>query len=128
MRRQHIDCGGPKGIDSGYPYPTNQIADGTAAGYYGFDTVAAKIVWPTSARDFMTYCNPEWVSDYTYRATLAWMKARYGVSALREDPLPTLAQDVLALSGTIETAADTGATASVSVSEGAGRVPGSQPR
>ncbi len=61
--RRHAPCGGPSGVDLGYPYPNARI------GVYGFD-VAGGVVIDSERRDVMSYCGPEWVSDYTYEAVL----------------------------------------------------------
>jgi hypothetical protein len=60
--RRHAPCGNPANIDSQYPYPDGSI------GVYGVDTHDAELLDPDHARDFMSYCGPEWVSDYTYEA------------------------------------------------------------
>jgi hypothetical protein len=49
-------------IDPGYPYPGAEI------GSWGFDLVDHQLIQPTSSFDFMSYCDPAWISDYTYGA------------------------------------------------------------
>ena len=66
--RKHVDCGGPANPDPGYPYPTNQIGNVSPSGYYGFDPKTRTVIPPNGAADYMSYCNPEWTSDYTWRA------------------------------------------------------------
>ncbi|MGK2962196.1 MAG: hypothetical protein ACSLFK_08630 [Gemmatimonadaceae bacterium] len=61
--RRHAPCGGPSGVDLGYPYPNARI------GVFGFD-VASGVVIDSERRDVMSYCGPEWVSDYTYEAVM----------------------------------------------------------
>ena len=61
--RDHAPCGGPAGVDQSYPYPNARI------GVYGFDLVTQTIREP-DRRDVMSYCSPEWVSDYTYEGIL----------------------------------------------------------
>lgn len=61
--RNHAPCGGAPGVDPNYPYP------GARIGVYGFD-VLARLVQDTERRDVMSYCSPEWVSDYTYEGIL----------------------------------------------------------
>ena len=61
--RNHAPCGGPAGVDQSYPYPNARI------GVFGFD-VATRIVMDSERRDVMSYCGPEWVSDYTYEGIL----------------------------------------------------------
>ncbi len=59
--RAHAPCGDAKGIDKTFPYPGGEI------GVYGWDPTESKLI-DTSYSDVMGYCNPVWVSDYTYRA------------------------------------------------------------
>ncbi|HLU50340.1 MAG TPA: HYR domain-containing protein, partial [Planctomycetota bacterium] len=77
--RRHVDCGGPDDIDASYPYNTRYTYDETVEGHWGFDHRRmgsllyeqwALIRKETLAADFMSYCAPGWVSDYTYRALL----------------------------------------------------------
>lgn len=60
--RHHAPCGGPQGVDPGYPYPQAQI------GVWGYDIFGKTFISPTKGRDMMGYCPNEWVSDYTYKA------------------------------------------------------------
>ncbi len=61
--RGHVPCGTSQGIDPGYPH-----ADG-AIGGWGYDLVKKELVRPET-KDFMSYCDPKWVSDFTYSALL----------------------------------------------------------
>lgn len=60
MGRMHAPCGNPTAIDRRYPY-----ADGSI-GTWGWDVVDKQLVDPEEHVDFMSYCRPIWVSDYTY--------------------------------------------------------------
>ncbi len=62
--RGHTPCGGGDGIDRNFPH-----ADG-GIGQWGLDirTVPPRLQSPTSRKDLMGYCNPQWISDYTYAA------------------------------------------------------------
>ncbi len=57
--RAHSPCDAP-GADNDYPYPDADI------GIWGFDTINNLYYSPTSRKDYMSYCNPVWVSDYVY--------------------------------------------------------------
>jgi hypothetical protein len=46
--------------DPDYPYRSGGI------GTWGYDQSAGTLVDPSSYKDFMGYCSPVWVSDYTY--------------------------------------------------------------
>lgn len=52
-------CGGP------YPYPEGRISSADNA-FYGFDSWFRRI-YPPTWHDVMTYCNNQWISDFTYR-------------------------------------------------------------
>jgi hypothetical protein len=66
--RGHIGCGDTGDHDSGFPYDDPCTLDNPGpAAHYGFDTITLQAIAPESAADFMTYGNPRWVSDYTYK-------------------------------------------------------------
>ena len=58
--RRHAPCGNPGGPDGSYPY-----AD-AVLGQWGYDTADGTLKDPVGYRDYMSYCGPEWTSDYTY--------------------------------------------------------------
>jgi hypothetical protein len=61
--REHSPCGlGGGDYDVGYPYTDAVI------GTWGYDDVNEVLLDPTTYYDFMSYCSPTWVSDYTYNA------------------------------------------------------------
>jgi hypothetical protein len=71
LGRKHAPCGlDPKSqtIDSNYPDKSASIVQ------FGVDIKNSKVLLPTSsnpkliARDVMSYCAPQWISDYTYKA------------------------------------------------------------
>ena len=55
----HAPCGGAGGPDRYYPYGDGNI------GAWGYDLRSAQLV-PPSQSDFMSYCDPAWVSDYQF--------------------------------------------------------------
>ncbi|HUM72381.1 MAG TPA: CARDB domain-containing protein, partial [Chloroflexota bacterium] len=60
MGRRHAPCGNPSQLDENYPYA------GASIGEYGLD-IPNGVFWsPATAVDFMSYCDPAWISDYTY--------------------------------------------------------------
>ncbi|MBN9164435.1 MAG: hypothetical protein BGO98_46730 [Myxococcales bacterium 68-20] len=67
MGRMHAPCGNPAAIDRKYPY------DDASIGAWGWDLEQRKLVDPDEVYDFMSYCNPVWVSDYTYAGIYARM-------------------------------------------------------
>lgn len=62
MGRAHAPCGGPAGIDKKFPY------DDAYIGAWGWDILTGELREPSSAHDMMGYCDPRWISDYTYGA------------------------------------------------------------
>jgi hypothetical protein len=73
--RGHTECGGADGQDPRFPYPNGQI------GVWGFDMYSRSFKPPISVKDFMGYCNPQWISDYTFnylanRATTVQIRSR----------------------------------------------------
>lgn len=61
--RQHAPCGGVSGADGAFPY------SGGVIGAYGFNVRTGQLLSNTTA-DLMGYCNPTWISDYTYRGVM----------------------------------------------------------
>jgi hypothetical protein len=65
--RNHAPCapgGGISGVDRNYPH------DGAETGVWGFDSRSKKLLSPTETTDIMGYCDPKWISDYTYNGLL----------------------------------------------------------
>lgn len=60
--RSHAPCGGASGVDPSYPQSDGSI------GSWGYDLNAKALLAPTETYDMMGYCQPEWISDYTYSA------------------------------------------------------------
>lgn len=72
--RKHIDCGNPKNPDGNYPYATDMLDDkalDAPSTYFGFDSRFLKPIAPDTNADYMSYCGPRWISDYTWRAIFA---------------------------------------------------------
>ncbi|MYB06634.1 MAG: hypothetical protein F4Y24_09810 [Gemmatimonadetes bacterium] len=55
----HSPCGGAGGPDRYYPYERGNI------GAWGYDFRSGQLVSP-GQRDFMSYCEPTWTSDYQF--------------------------------------------------------------
>lgn len=71
--RSHSPCA-VSDPDPGYPYA------GAALGTWGFSLYGLRpagqqLVNPSSFRDVMSYCNPQWVSDHTYTAMQRFLEA-----------------------------------------------------
>jgi Peptidase M66 len=82
--RSHAPCGNPSGPDPQYPYPNASI------GTWGLDLPALALKAPGTYKDLMSYCNPDWISDYNYlaianfRGTAAAVEPSGPASAARE--------------------------------------------
>ena len=57
----HTPCGLNTGTDTAFPYKDGSI------GMYGLDLTTGQI-YPPTFKDVMSYCDPKWISDYTYKA------------------------------------------------------------
>lgn len=95
MSLRHAPCGGPSGIDQNYPY------SGGVVGTWGFDPRGAsglgELKDPEVIKDLMSYCNPEWISDYHFKKSLAF-RISEGPSSLSSNGL-SQSEDVLILWG-----------------------------
>lgn len=63
-RRPHAPCGGAAGADEEYPYSQG------ALGSWGYDLLTRELFDPAEHVDFMSYCSPDWISDYNYQLLL----------------------------------------------------------
>ena len=85
--------------DPSFPYVTNgkgYIGD-SAHPNYGFD-IKTRAIYPYATYyDVMNYCRPQWVSDYTYEALLAYDQSQRAVESVAMQ-----SERVLLLSGQID--------------------------
>lgn len=72
--RLHSPCGSPGDVDPAYPYP------GGAIGVYGVD-MQVEVLKNPATPDIMGYCVDPWISDYTYKAVLAYRAGSGSVAA-----------------------------------------------
>lgn len=63
LGRGHAPCGGASDVDPSFPYLDGGI------GVWGYNPSATvgPLLDPATYNDFMGYCDPLWVSDYTFR-------------------------------------------------------------
>lgn len=66
--RYHAPCGGAGGPDGNYPYPRGVI------GATGWDARFGSFFDASRATDLMGYCDPSWISDYTFGALYTRMR------------------------------------------------------
>ncbi len=77
LNRLHSPCGVRNGIDRSYPY------SGGAIGQFGLDVtdLTQFKLYADTTRDLMSYCQPAWVSDYTYQGLYNYL-VQYGNRAV----------------------------------------------
>lgn len=93
MNLYHAPCGGAGGPDPDYPH------DEGAIGYWGWDPREDVLIDATSYRDFMSYCGPEWVSDYQFERAMDYRVRTEGTQE-RQPLLPR--EQTLLLWGTVQ--------------------------
>jgi hypothetical protein len=76
------------GCGAGSPDPLYPYADGKI-GVWGLDVGVETLKSPTTHYDFMSYCNPDWISDYSYEAIMNYRQAHGGYASPGE-PEPSL--------------------------------------
>jgi len=101
--RRHAPGCGASGTDPSFPYTSGGVGyiGNSANPNYGFD-ISTQTIYPYATNiDFMSYCDPVWISDYTYEAIRAY-NLSYSVrdSALSESDRSFL------VSGSIDAASD----------------------
>ncbi|MBM4360059.1 MAG: hypothetical protein FJ096_18290 [Deltaproteobacteria bacterium] len=65
--RGHTPCGTNQALDAGYPHSD------AAIGLPGYDLLQKQLK-PSSMKDYMSYCDPKWTSDFTFEAMLERIK------------------------------------------------------
>ena len=78
--RRHVPGCGASGVDPVYPYALGKIGDIDHQNY-GFDISRLDLESYMSFYDMMGYCDPVWISDYTYEALMVQHIAPDGVAA-----------------------------------------------
>ena len=85
LNRDHVACGLPKGEigDTQYPHPNQQISTVLTGNesYYGFN-INTKTIYPPTHKDVMSYCWPNWISPYNYKAIMERLKTHYNPSVV----------------------------------------------
>jgi len=104
-------CGDEAGPDGSYPYGSGKISPGTSPWAtntkYGLDWSAGSLRLITPDwYDVMTYCVPEWISDYTYNHIYSRMIAEKPVMQAQLDQLRATATEHLVVTGRIVTPTD----------------------
>jgi hypothetical protein len=76
--RSHAPCG-VNSYDPDFPYSKG------ATGVWGYDERHQEFFDPGPTRDMMGYCEPSWISDYTYKAMFQRVQAVNGAEARRRE-------------------------------------------
>ncbi len=88
---RHADCGNAAGPDLTFPWPN------AAIGAWGYDPRDGGSLVPPDWADLMSYCPPEWISDYYFTNSLRYRLADEGFPAR----VPTAATRSLLVSGQV---------------------------
>jgi hypothetical protein len=67
--RYHAPCGPVSGVDPNYPHQGGRI------GTWGYDLASGVLRDPSQYYDLMSYCGPQWVSDYHYEAAQSFLES-----------------------------------------------------
>ncbi len=117
LGRSHAEfCGAGGGAS--FPYPSGRISPALTGNtaIFGFD-ITSRAVYPPDWKDVMTYCNNQWVSDFTYEG----MRQRFVAIGAATLASAELQQGEYALiSGRVELANGTGNLNEIHVLTGAG--------
>ncbi len=89
--REHAPGCNAASPDPNYPYTdgNGKAPIGNAgAPNYGFDVYGSQTIYPyTQYYDIMGYCDPVWISDYTYEAILAYAQQNNQMRITRPEPV-----------------------------------------
>jgi len=108
--RYHAEfCGATGGAS--YPYPGGRISpDLTGNGaIYGFD-ITTRAIYPPTWEDVMTYCNNEWVSDFTYEGIRSYL---VGAGIQAQEVQSVTASDFLVVVGMADLDSNTASLESI---------------
>ncbi|HEU4323900.1 MAG TPA: SBBP repeat-containing protein [Roseiflexaceae bacterium] len=83
----HVDCGyGRPTYDPNYPHAGGKI------GQVGMDVYTRQVI-SAQSHDMMGYCNPYWISDYTYLRIFQILRARGAAPRMLPEPQTDLLPD-----------------------------------
>ena len=85
MRLWHAPCGVRAVVDPAYPH------SGGAIGAWGLDSRSGQqVLIPPTVSDLMSYCDPNWISEYNFSAALRYRLASEAAADRAASPEPTL--------------------------------------
>lgn len=108
--RYHAEfCGAGGGV--AYPYTSGRISPATSGptAIYGFDITTRAIYGPTW-KDVMTYCDNQWVSDFTYEGIRSYL---VGTGLRAPEPAYVSADEYLAVMGLADLDSNTASLESI---------------
>ena len=92
----HNPCSGGEGNpDLNYPYAGGNI------GTWGYDIYTGALYDPAVYKDLMTYCGPEWISDYTFNKVLEYRSSNFGWDVSTFGLAPAGTGTVVQFTGTV---------------------------
>lgn len=83
MGRSHAPCGGAAGPDPNFPDRTGRPVS------WGYDSMNNRLIAPTSVYDLMSYCDPQWISEFNYRGAQSWLEKQPFVTTAPPAPYQT---------------------------------------
>lgn len=85
FNRQHAPCGGPSGVDRAFP------TGDASLDVHGWNVRTGEVMAQRAHYDLMSYCEPEWITAYTWRNILDFRIANDGArGAQSAAPQPVL--------------------------------------
>jgi len=97
--RSHAPCG-TQG-EGNFPY------SGGSIGVWGYDIIDKTLKSPNSHADFMGYCDPTWVSDYTFEELFDRIRSVNGARSVeRIEDMPTFRTVLVKVDGGLEWSKD----------------------
>jgi hypothetical protein len=88
----HAPCGNPDYPDPKYPYDNAKI------GIWGYDVRNNSVVNPARYYDMMSYCDPQWISDYFFDKAIRYRRSR----SYQERQAPSAATQTILLWGGLD--------------------------
>ncbi len=110
LQMKHVKaCKANGGAVEPYPYSnTEWLSAGGPRDHYGLDTgpIPIEIKLPREHADFMTYCGPAWISDYTFKKLYTQLKANAGIRAAGQSASWDPETEYLMIMGDVEPETD----------------------
>ena len=92
LNLQHAPCGGPDFPDPKFPHENAKI------GIWGYDVRNNSLLNPARYYDMMSYCNPQWISDYFFDKAIRYRRSR----GYQERKAPSAATQTILLWGGLD--------------------------